>query len=415
MKRTQILILAGAALLLLALGIALGWWWFDRSASPADGAASASTGDGREILYWYDPMVPDQHFDKPGKSPFMDMALVPRYADEADGTGISIAPDVRQNLGIRTTIVERGRLPGAISVPGTIAWDLRREEVVSARVDMVIERVFVRAPYEPVQAGQPLASIAAPTWNTALAEARALSGAESEAARALRSAARERLHALGLPPAASVGDGHIVLRAPIDGVVSEIVARAGATAPAGALLFRVNGTRTVWLAAAIPQADIGRIAPGTPVEARVSAFPGRVFTGAVDTLLPQVDPDSRTRQARIVLDNPGGLLAPGMFAQVSFEPDGGDPVPLVPTDAVIGGGEQARVIVMGPEGRFAPVAVGLGRSAGGLTEILSGLQGGERVVASGQFLIDSEASLSGAQARIASAYASAAEGREPEP
>ena len=151
------------------------------------------------------------------------------------------------------------------------------------------------------------------------------------------------------------------------------------------------------------------------MEARVSAFPGRVFTGAVDTLLPQVDPDSRTRQARIVLDNPGGLLAPGMFAQVSFEPDGGDPVPLVPTDAVIGGGEQARVIVMGPEGRFAPVAVGLGRSAGGLTEILSGLQGGERVVASGQFLIDSEASLSGALDRLGSADASAAEGREPEP
>src|SRR3546814_15608147 len=120
----------------------------------------------------------------------MDMQLVPKYADEASSTGISIAPGVRQNLGIRTVEVERGRLPGAISVPGTISWDLRLEKVVSARVDAIVERVFVKAPYERVQAGESLASILAPAWSTALAEAQALRDADSAAAQAPQSAAR---------------------------------------------------------------------------------------------------------------------------------------------------------------------------------------------------------------------------------
>lgn len=401
MNRKQSFLLAGAATALLAAGVGLGLWLADdASGTSVQGAAEASPAGEREVLYWYDPMVPDQHFDKPGKSPFMDMALVPKYADAAGGTGIVIDPGVQQNLGIRTVTVEPGQLSGSVSVPGTIGWDLRLEEVVSARVDMIVDRVYVESPYERVEASQPLARILAPTWSSALAEAQALGNARSDAARALLPAARERLHALGLPPLASTGSRHIVLRAPADGVLSEIMTRSGATAPAGTPLFRINGTRTVWLEAALPQADIGSIAPGTPVEARVSAYPGRVFTGVVDTLLPQVEAASRTRQARIVLENPGGDLTPGMFAQVSFGPTGGRRVPVVPSDAVIGGGEGTRVIVMRADGGFDPVAVRIGRSAGGFTEILAGLDGGEQVVASGQFLVDSEASLSGALDRL---------------
>ncbi|MBA2238033.1 MAG: efflux RND transporter periplasmic adaptor subunit, partial [Lysobacter sp.] len=299
----------------------------------------------------------------------------------------------------RTVEAERGNLGGAISVPGTIEWDLRQEHVVSARVEAIIDRLFVKAPYEPVRAGQPLASILAPDWSTALAEANALAGADSESAKALRPAARARLRALGLPSGASVRNGRIVLTSPTSGVVSEIGAREGMSAPAGTLLFRINGTETVWLRADIPQAGTAAIRPGTPVQARVSALPGRVIEGRVETLLPQLDPGSRTQQARIVLENEDGLLAPGMFAQISLAPlDGAEHV-LVPSDAVIGSGDEARVIVM-DDGRFRPVAVQVGRSSGGTTEILAGLKGGERVVASGQFLIDSEASLSGALQRL---------------
>jgi Cu(I)/Ag(I) efflux system membrane fusion protein len=206
---------------------------------------------------------------------------------------------------------------------------------------------------------------------------------------------------LGLPAGVGAGrGGSVTLTSPVSGVVSEIGVREGQSAPMGALMFRVNGTATVWLEAAIPQAGIAGITAGTPVEASVDAIPGQVFRGRVEMLLPQVDMGSRTLRVRIVLDNPDGELAPGMFAQVTLKPVDGTEYPLVPSDALIGFGAQARVIVLGDHDKFRPVAVQAGRSSGGMTEVLAGLEGGERVVASGEFLIDSEANLSGALERL---------------
>jgi Cu(I)/Ag(I) efflux system membrane fusion protein len=395
-------IVAVSVALLAAVGV--GYWW-GRSRDDASNSVSSSTQSAeRKALYWYDPMVPDQHFEKPGKSPFMDMQLVPKYADETTEGGISIAPGVRQNLGVHTVVVERGHLAAAVHVPGSIGWDLRQERIVSARVDSIVERLHVRAPFEPVRAGQPLASVIAPTWSTALAEARALGEARSASARALQSAAHERLRALGLPAGVSGGGGgRITLTSPVTGIVSEIGVREGQSAPTGTLLFRVNGTRTVWLEAAIPQASIAGIAAGTPVEVGVDARPGETFHGRVESVLPQIDMGSRTQRARIVLDNSDGVLAPGMFAQITLQPVAGAERPLVPTDALIGAGAKARVIVLGADDKFRPVIVRTGRSGGGMTEVLTGLTGGERIVASGQFLIDSEANLSGALERLGAA------------
>ena len=400
MTTTQRFAVLAAAVLALSATTAIGFLW-GRSHRAASPPTPASATAERRILYWYDPMVPDQHFDKPGKSPYMDMDLVPRYADGDAREGVAIAPGARQNLGMRTVVARRGALESALTVPGTIGWDLRRERVVSARVDGIVERLHVRAPYEQVRAGQPLASVLAPAWGTAIAEAQALGNAGSGSARALRDAARQRLRALGMPPGAAASGGRITLASPVDGVVSEIGAREGQSTPAGTLLFRVNGTDTVWLEASVPQGSATDVRPGTPVEAAVDAWPGKRFEGRVESLLPQVDTGSRTQRARIVLDNPGGLLSPGMFAQVTLRPAGGAEHPLIPTDALIGGGAQARVIVLDDDGRFLPVSEQAGRSAGGMTEILAGLRGGERVVSSGQFLIDSEANLSGALGRLA--------------
>ncbi len=403
MTRNHRLAFVLGSLALLAGALALGYWWGQsRSEQPASPDAVSASAEP-EALYWYDPMVPDQHFDKPGKSPFMDMQLVPKYAETGASSegGVTIPPGVRQNLGMRTTVVSRGSLASTIRVPGTIGWDLRQERVVSARVDSIVERLYVKAPYETVRAGQPLATVLSSTWSTALAEARALGNATTPEARALRSAAEQRLRVLGLPAGApSTRGGSITLTSPVSGVVSEIGVREGESAPMGTLLFRVNGTGTVWLEAAVPQSGAGGIAADTPVEATVDAIPGEVFSGRVEALLPQVDTGNRTQQARIVLDNTSGLLAPGMFAQITLKPDGGADLALVPSEALIGSGAQARVIVMGEGNKFRPVAVTPGRSSGGMTEILSGLDGGERVVTSGQFLIDSESNLSGALERL---------------
>ncbi len=388
------------ATLALLLGVlSLGYWWGQSRSKPIESSAGKAVPAEREALYWYDPMVPDQRFDKPGKSPFMDMQLVPKYADAATEGGVTVASGVRQNLGIRSAVVTLGNLASSVRVPGTIVWDLRNERVVSARVDSIVDRLYVKAPYTAVRAGQPLASVLAPMWSTALAEARALNNAESAAARALRSASRERLRALGVPAGAGRG-GSITLTSPIDGVVSEIGVREGESTPTGTLLFRINGTATVWLEASVPQAGVAGIAAGTPVVATVDAIPAREFRGVVETLLPEVDMGSRTQRARIVLDNPDGALAPGMFAQIALQPSEGVELPLVPSDALIGSGKLARVIVLGKDDKFQPVLVQPGRSSGGFTEILSGLEGGERIVVSGQFLIDSEANLTGALERL---------------
>lgn len=391
---------AVVALALVVAGVAGGIWWAGRGAAPATSAAGASPTRG-EVLYWYDPMVPGQRFDKPGKSPFMDMDLVPRYADKAGSAGVSIDPGIQQNLGIRTATVEVGRLSGQVTVPATLEWDQRRQSVVSVPVAAIVSRLHVRAPYEDVVRGQPLASVLAPEWSSALGELRALERSDSAAARSLRSAARQRLQVLGLTSGSSVGaDGAVVLRAPADGIVTELLVREGETVMPGTPLFRINGTGTLWLEAAIPQAGTAGIGPGTAVEATVSAVPGRTFEGEVEALLPQVEAGSRTQRARIVLRNEDGLLAPGMFAELRLQPDSGQALPLVPSEALIQDGDSSRVLVVGDDGRFAPVAVRTGRSIGGRTEILAGLQGGEKVVASGQFLIDSEASLSGALERL---------------
>ncbi|WP_234411305.1 efflux RND transporter periplasmic adaptor subunit [Rhodanobacter thiooxydans] len=397
-----------AGVLLVAVLLVVGYLG-GRSRAPASAsagnAASAPEAGGKKVLYWYDTMVPQQHFDKPGLSP-MGMQMVPKYADEGAAKDIvRIDPATVQNLGVRTAPVERRVLASAIRVPGTITWNLRQATIISARVDAVVSKLDVRAPYTEVKAGEPLAELLAPQWNSALAEYRALEQARSADARELRSAARQRLQVLGLTPADIQSSRHgagaaITLHAPQAGVVTTLDVREGQRVTAGQTLMTVNGLSTVWIEAALPQAAAGTVRSGTPVVVTVDALPGRSFHGTVETLLPDVDAVTRTQRARIVLDNPDGALSPGMFATVQLNPTPDAAVPVVPDDALIATGTHTRVILAEGDGHFRAVSVRIGRAAGGYTEILDGLAGGEKVVVSGQFLIDSEASLSGALERL---------------
>jgi membrane fusion protein, copper/silver efflux system len=397
------IVLFVAALLFLLLGFAAGRWLAPAPLHVVDAPAAAPAE--REVLYWYDPMVPDQRFDKPGKSPFMDMMLVPRYADEPGAAGVAIDPQLRQSLGIRTAMVERGRLEQSIRVPGTLQWDLRAERRVSARVDGIVERLHVATPFERVHAGQTLVTLLAPEWSAALAEYRSLVGAESEEGRALADAARSRLLALGMTPAdlgrAPPADRvpRVLLSSPIDGVVAEIDVREGERVMAGQTLFRINGTGQIWLLADVPQGRSALVRPGAEADVSIASLPGERFQGTVEALLPELDPVTRSQRARIVLEDPAARLAAGMVAEAHIIPAAGELHPLVPSGAVIMTGIDSRVIIA-EDDRFRVVGVRLGRRAGDRVEILQGLSGGERVVVSGQFLIDSEASLSGLQQRL---------------
>lgn len=409
MKR--LLMLVGALVALLA-AVAAGYL-IARHTTPTPSVSTPSTAQ-RKVLYWYDPMNPGQRFDRPGESTAMPgMQLKPKYADESDGggdDGVRISPRIEQNLGLRTALVKVATLNIKLRVPGVLAWDQRRSVVVSARTDGVLSQLFVRAPFDPVRAGQPLAELLAPAWGAAVAEYRVLADAQSADGRALRAAALQRLHVLGMsneqirrPLAAG---GGIVLRAPVDGVISVLDVRAGQQVAAGTTLMRIDDPARLWLEAAIPQAEVAGIGAGTSAQIEISARPGDTFSGRVEALLPEVDARTRTQTARIAVDNLDGVLAPGMFATVQLTVAAGKPHPLVPDEALISTGLQNRVIVDLGDGRMAPRAVRTGRSADGYTEVLAGLGGGERVVTSGQFLIDSEANLDGALQRLTTPTAS---------
>ncbi len=407
MKRPFVISIAVlAGVVLVALGYVGGR--HVGSAPAAKSAAPSSAADAKaKALYWFDPMVPQQHYNKPGLSP-MGMQMVPKYADAgAKKGGVSIDPHTVENLGIRTAPVERRVLSRDLRVPGTVSWDLRQATTVSARADGIVTHLDVRAPFTAVTAGEPLAELLSPEWNSAVAEYKALLQARSPDAQALRSAAYQRLLVMGLTAGdirsaihAHGAKATITLTAPQAGVVVTVEVREGQRVSAGQTLMTLNGLSTVWVEAELPQADGAGIPAGTPVTATVDAQPGQTFHGKVEALLPQVDTVSRTQRARIVLDNPDGVLAPGMFATVSLQPTTGKPMPVVPDDALIATGTATRVIVADSAGHFHPVAVRIGRSTDGYTAILSGLNGGERIVVSGQFLIDSEASLSGGLERL---------------
>jgi Cu(I)/Ag(I) efflux system membrane fusion protein len=395
-----------AALLLLLLGYLGGRRQAAAPGRPATASVPAATAKGK-VLYWYDPMVPAQHFDKPGLSP-MGMQMVPKVAGtDTVGSDVRIDPRTVENLGIRTATVKRRVLGRAIRVAGTVRWDLRQAVTVSARADGIVTRLDVRAPYTAVAAGQPLAALLSPSFSSALNEYAALLQSHSADAQTLRAAARQRLLVMGLSDgdirAAVHGDGAqaaVAVTSPQAGVVTTLDVREGQRVSAGQTLMTVNGLSTVWIEADIPQAEVAGIQSGTPVTATVDALPGHVFHGTVEALLPQVDPATRTQRARIVLDNPGHALAPGMFASVDLHPAAGVATPVVPDGALIATGHATRVIVADGDGHFRPVPVRTGPSADGYTAILTGLDGGERIVVSGQFLIDSEASLSGALERL---------------
>jgi Cu(I)/Ag(I) efflux system membrane fusion protein len=217
---------------------------------------------------------------------------------------------------------------------------------------------------------------------------------------ALVDGARQRMRLAGMNEeqirmVESTGKVHprLTVVAPITGVVAELGAREGMTVMSGAPLFRINGLGTVWVNAEVRENQASEVRVGNLVEARTPALPGNVFKGKVSAILPEVNPATRTLKARVELANPGGELKPGMFATVNFTPAARKEALLAPTEAVIQTGKRTVVIVAQGDGKFAPVDVEIGIETGGQTEIRSGLEAGQKVVVSGQFLIDSESSL----------------------
>ncbi|MDZ4280788.1 MAG: efflux RND transporter periplasmic adaptor subunit [Hydrogenophaga sp.] len=364
---------------------------------------------GRRILNYHDPMVPGKNFEAPAKSPFMDMMLVPRYAgsDAADASSVTVSPRIQQNLGLRTAPVVEGSLVSEVTAVGNVAWDERERVELSSRAMGFVEKLHVKAALDRVAAGAALAELYVPDWVAAQEEYLALARLTGDGTDSLKDAARQRMRQAGMTPAhiqRVVTSGQVqarfTLTAPIAGIVSELMVREGATVMPGMTLMRLQGTRTVWAEGAVPESQAALLQPGARVRTTSPGAPGQTFEGQVQALLPEVDEVTRTIRARVELSNPQGRLVPGMLVSMRLDRPRTAATLLVPSDAVIHTGRRSVVMVAEEGGRFRPVEVTAGLEVGGQTEISAGLQMGQRVVLSGQFLIDSEASLRGLEARL---------------
>ncbi|HVU25744.1 MAG TPA: efflux RND transporter periplasmic adaptor subunit [Opitutus sp.] len=346
--------------------------------------------------------------DQPGTCPICGMDLVP--VRENKGAAAGAADDARaihidavtiQRMNLKTGLVTRGPVLREFRTVGTVAYDESGLRDITTKYEGWIEKLFVDQTWTAVKAGEPLFEIYSPDLYNAELNYLVALRSEGDAGGPLTRAALARLRLFDIPDdviaqlaRTRTADRTFIFRAPADGMVIEKMAVRGAMMKPGELIYRLADLSSVWVLAQIYEQDIAYVRAGQDATVRVTYGPEHVVTGRVQTLLPQVEEQTRTATARIILPNPDGYLRPGMFVDVRFVAKLADDAVLVPDLAVVRSGEHNTVFVARDDGSFSPREVRLGvRSQGDRYEVLSGLSAGERVVTSGEFMLDSESQL----------------------
>lgn len=379
---------------------------------PGDSTTGANKGE-RKVLYWYDPMNPTLRFQRPGKSPFMDMDLQPMYASEGGENPyvISVDPAMVQNIGVVTAPVMRRKLTRTINTFGVVMPDEQSLSDINTRVSGWIERLFFDYNGMGVRKGQAMAEIYSPELIAAEQEFlqavnfASVDGNALTPSNTLIKSARERLAFFGmskqqideLQKAGSVID-RVVIHSLQDGVILEKNVYVGQKISGGETLFRVADLRRVWVLADIFRIDMPFLKTGSL--GTVIVEPDESYTGVVDFIYPQVDPTARSLKVRIPLANLHMALKVGQYVNVAIHsPVSYDGV-AVPSQAVINTGLRRVVAVVLGNGKFEMREVRLGPYADGYYAVNEGLREGETIVTSGQFLIDSDANLKSADASL---------------
>lgn len=406
------LILAG----MIAGGIiSVGVYTYYSSAKVSTETGPASPKEARKVLFWYDPMYPNTRFDKPGKSPFMDMDLIPKYADEetasASAPGVRIDPTQTQNLGLKTEPVRRGPLYYAQTFPANVSYNEYQFVIVQARSAGFIEKVYPLTVGDKIKKGSPLIDLTIPDWVEAQSEyllLRETGGSATQVEGIL-----ERLRLAGMPEAdiqrlksTRKIQTRFTLKAPIDGVITAFDLRTGMNISKDNVVAKIQGMDPVWVSASVPESIAWLIKDASQFRITFPAWPDKPFTISKWSILPSVDATTRTLQLRLQVDNPDEALKPGMNAYLQLKTQS-EPMLLIPSKALIDTGTEQRVITVDHEGRFVPKQVAVFHESQGLTAIRSGLAEGEKVVSSGLFLIDSEANISGALDRMRAQHSGA--------
>lgn len=361
----------------------------------------------RKVLFWYDPMKPDVKFDKPGKSPFMDMDLVPKYADEnseKSSAGIRIDPTQVQNLGLKTQKVTRGALNYSQTIPANVSYNEYQFVIVQARSEGFVEKVYPLTIGDHVKKGTPLIDITIPDWVEAQSEFLLLSGTGGTPTQI--KGVLERLRLAGMPDddiqrlrATRTIQTRFTIKAPIDGVITAFDLRTGMNISKEKVVAQIQGMDPVWISAAVPESIAYLLKNSSQFDISVPAYPDKSFPVEKWNLLPSVDQTTRTLQVRLQVSNKDELLKPGMNAFLKLNTQSPEML-LIPSQAVIDTGKEQRVITVDADGRFVPKKIHVLHESQQQSAIDTGLNEGDSVVVSGLFLIDSEANITGALERM---------------
>lgn len=364
----------------------------------------------QEILFWYDPMKPDVKFDKPGKSPFMDMDLVPKYRDPSDpqqeSAGVRINPRLLQNLGLKTEPANKGHLEYKQRLPANMSFNDYQFAILQARSAGFVERVYPLTLGDKVKQGTPLIDITIPDWVEAQSEYLLLLSTGGSAAQ--MKGILERLRLAGMPEediqrlrSQRVIQTRFTLKAPINGVITAFELRNGMNISKDSVIAQIQGIDPLWVTAAVPEAIASLLKTTTQFSLSVPAYPNQAFPIEKWSLLPSADPLTRTLQLRLQVSNKQELLKPGMNAYLTLDLQGPEHI-LIPSQAVIDTGQQQRVVAVDGQGNFVPKAIKVIQESSSQAAV-EGLSVGESVVVNGLFLIDSEANINGALERLQAA------------
>jgi RND family efflux transporter MFP subunit len=363
------------------------------------GAAPASE---RKILYYTSTMKPGETSPVPAKDS-MGMDMVPVYENAAAGSsGIAIDPATIQLMNIQTAEITRGPLRRTIRTVGTIDYNETALADVTTKFKGWIEKLYVDATGELVHRGEPLFAIYSPELYSAEAEYLAvLNSTNDSGTAALRETAANKLKFYDISDAqiaelkkTDQPRKTLQILAPIDGFVIEKNVVQGQMVDAGMKLYQLADLGIVWVYAQIYEQDLPYIRLGQEAVVKLSSLPDREFRGRVTYVYPNVDEKTRTARVRLEFENPGYFLKPGMFVSVQITSELEPAALLIPDSAILRSGEKNTVFVALPGGKFDPRTVVLGPEAEhDMYEVVSGLQAGERVVTSGQFMLDSESQL----------------------
>jgi Cu(I)/Ag(I) efflux system membrane fusion protein len=367
-------------------------------------APMVMAGETKEILYWVAPMDPNYRRDKPGKSP-MGMELIPVYAGEnSDNNKISISPNVIQSLGVRTKTAERTTLWRGIDTVGYVDYDESKISHIHLRTEGWIEKLAVKSEGGRVKKGEFLFDVYSPKLVNAQEE---LLNALSSGNKGLISASKERLSALGVSDLQinqlqkdKKVKQRISIYSPQDGVVSDLPVREGMFVSPSMKVMTLGDISSIWILAEVFERQAAWVELGQSAEVTLSYLPGQTWQGKVEYIYPDLDPKTRTLKVRLRFDNPGENLKPNMYANVKIYGGPKNNIVVIPLEGLIRTGRNQRVIIDLGEGKFAAREVLAGIESGDYVEIIKGVEAGDKIVVSGQFLIDSEASMRGSLMRM---------------